>query len=220
MGNRTNRGLTLVGLAFWGLWLAGCGGEEATSVEDIRKSLAERAPPGWKVAYAKDAGIECLPPTKGDDLVMYKADAVKLQVLRAAGTQPGSAAETTGHLHFTLSPRPFIKPDDFAKIFAEHDELRKEHARCEHRVEMVPRNTKGELMPRGTVESLEVAAYREAKAKLAPYDPEKLPTHSLRGLAVRVYDWRPKLLPVDRDLQQEYNTAFVAIAGYLKPYKP
>jgi len=194
----------------------GCGSEPPTPAErldELRRTLARKVPAGWQVGYARDAGFRLRAEVAGGDLVLWRTEKAGL-VSRPPEIVP---EENPGTLHFAVSPRPFIPRDEYAERWAANEAIRKEHERVMHRVAMVPRDENGELMPRGTVEELDVARFSREYAALPAYD-KNMPTHYYRDLALRLRDYRTSLLPKERELQQEMNTVWVVLMSAVEAY--
>ena len=196
---------------------AGCGESASTpqaAFDHLRAVLARRVPAGWRVAYGHDVPFAVRSPAGPDDIVVYKTEPVRLQ-----GRPPAPPPDPNpGPIYFALSLKPFIPSDQYADVWKKNEAVRKEHERVLHRVANVPRNEQGQLMPRGTVESQQVASFREEYAKLPPFDPD-LPTRYFRGVGVNIRDFRTVLVPVERQWQQEMNQVYVQLMLVLSEYE-
>ncbi len=194
----------------------GCESEPRTpeeTLEHLRGVLARKVPDGWQVDYARDVEFPLREGVEGGDLVVWRPEKTPLVSRPPAIVPP----EDPGTLHFAVSPKPFIPPEEYPERWAENEAIRKEHERVLHKVAMVPRNEQGELMPRGTAEELEVARFRREYAQLPPYEKD-MPTHHFGGVALKLRDYRTVLLPKDRKLQQEMNTVWVALVSTVEAY--
>ncbi len=228
VGWRANPTVSVVGGLFAELLLAaawvstvaillpGCESEAARETpEGLRSELADKMPEGWKISFAREVTFPLQSMEKPGDLIVWKTQKVNVQS-RPAATQPVVNPTT---LYYSLSFRDYVPTEKYNELWNKQEELRKDHARVLHKVEMVRRDEKGNLWPRGTVEQLEVAAFRAAYAKLPPYDPDLLPTHHFGSVAVRIRDWRGNLFPEDREFQTEQNKVYAAMLSILKSYR-
>lgn len=182
-------------------------------MEDIKENL----PPGWAIGIAKDTGVAFTPPTAPDDILVWKTNKVVLRRKGGSASDEPSMPEPV-FVYYTISPRPYISPQEYPDRYATNKAVKAQHDYWNKKVSHIPRNTKGELQPRGTEESEQVGSYMSEYPKLPPYDPD-LPTHYSGQLAFKVRDWRAVQEPEDRKAQTEMNMAFVVITRPLTPYR-
>jgi hypothetical protein len=202
----------LVGLL---LVLAGCGphlsGPER-DVQELRDWFRRKLPAGWQVGTAREAGFPVLPPTKADDLVLWKSEPVALEWR----TEP-VAAQMVAHVYFTLARVEWVEPAEFAELHRKNEALRKQHDHYRARMTNVPRDADGNFMPRGVAEASALRSVQKEYAKLPPYRTD-LPTHYYRRVAWQVHDWRTVLVPAEREVQQEQNRVFALFNEIMKRY--
>ena len=196
----------------------GCGSTARTpqdSLQALRNILSKKIPQGWQVSAAREVSFPLDEKIRPGDLVVWRTDKARL-LARPPSIVP---QPNPGTLYFAVSLREFIPPEQYGQRWRENEQIRKEHERVLHSVAMVPRNEKGELMPRGTVEELDVARFKREHAKLPPYQPD-MPTHYFGSIALRLRDYRTVLLPENREHQQEMNQVYVALCTAMREYKP
>lgn len=199
---------------------AGCGSSEpetpATIVTRLTKAIAEDLPPGWQAGIAKDSGVEFTPPTQPDDILVWKTEKVLLRKKGGMVTEE-LAEEKQAHIYFTISPRPFINVEDYPPIYKSNTTVKAQYDHLYKTVSHIPRNSKGEYMPRGDEEHGGVHRFKEGLKTLPPYDPD-LPDYHYRGMAFKLRDWRTVLEPDDRKIASEQNSAYVVITQAITPY--
>lgn len=207
--------------ALAGLWIlllagmlaaGGCGQESPTTLEELRQLIAAKLPKGWKVGYASQAPFPLIAPTAGQDLVVYRAEPVVLQPA-ASSTQPAGP----GYIHFSISPKPFIAPTEYRQKWKANEAIRKDHERVLHTVRNIPRSINDELMPRDGYEAEAVSKFKAKYAALPPFDKD-MPTHYYGTLAVVLRDWRTRLVPESREMQQDMNQAYALLNTILSRY--
>jgi hypothetical protein len=197
------------------LALAGCGPnvtDPDRDAKELRDWLRRKLPAGWQVGTAQEAGFPTLPPTKADDILLWKTEPVTLEWRK----EP-VATQVVAHVYFTLARVGWIEPAEFAGIFKQNEELRKQHDYYRARMANVPRDETGKFMPRGVAEALALKSEQEEYAKLAPVRAD-LPTHYYGQLALQVHDWRTVLVPAEREVQQEQNRVFALFNEIMKRY--
>lgn len=201
------------------------GGPDA-AVKDYLDSIKDRLPAGWAIARGSEVTFKMLPPSGPDSIIVYKTQPVPLQDVRASAVIDATGAgrdsattqkDTTGHIYFTLTRHDFIDPEKFAEQFKANEKIRRDHQRVLGQISNVPRNEKGEPVPRGNAETVEVNAVMAEYKKLPPF-VEHMPTHYYDDAAFKLHDWRVQLVPVDRELQQEMNTVYALMIERLKRY--
>jgi hypothetical protein len=196
---------------------AGCAdqasGPERT-IEDLRNRLQSKVLKGWQVDYARNVAWPLEPPTQPGDLVVYKAEKVKIGPPRPSAQAPADPQA----IYYTISIKPFIPPDHYPDLWKKNEAIRKEHARVLRTVANVPRSPTGELMPRGTAEGLQVADFQKEYEALPPYDHD-MPTHYYGNVGLVIRDWRKVLVPENRDHQQEMNQIYALLYMAVQEYK-
>jgi hypothetical protein len=213
------RALTTLPLVLLCTMLAGCGekapDDQSTELTRLKTNLAKSLPKGWQVGTAKDSGVAFVPPTKPDDILVWKTDKV---LLRRRAAETVGAEPQPVHIYFTLAPQPFISPEAYSTIYASNNAIKAEHDLLEKRVGHIPRNKDGEFLTRGGTDSETVGSYKARKKELPPYQVD-LPDYYFGQLAFCLRDWRKIQEPEERLPQTEMNTAYYAITKLLTQYK-
>ena len=212
MGTRTTWREIIVGACL--LVLAGCGGPTGPDADlaELRERLTRKLPAGWQVSTAKEVSFPLLPPTKANDLILWKTQPVALEWRKEPVT-----TQMTAHVYFTLGLENWIEPDQFLEIYKANEALKKQHAYYRAKMANVPRDESGKFMPRGVAEATALKNAQEEYAKLKPFRTD-LPTQYYGKLAIQVYDWRTVLVPADREPQQEQNRVFALFNEILQRY--
>lgn len=201
---------------------AGCGGPAAetpaTVMARLHAEISKNLPKGWKVGLAKESGVDVGTWAGPDDVVIWRTEKTLLRQHGVAATEGAAEPRTPVHLFFVLKTRNFINPEEYATASKTNAAIKKTHDWWNKSVSHIPRNAKGELMPRGDEERLPTSRYNAEYPKLPPYDAD-FPTHYYKMLAFKVWDSRKTLEPEDRLLQQEMNAVSVAITKPLSVYR-
>lgn len=207
--------------AFACLLFAGCGAapqdSPETAIPKLISTISENIPKGWKVGIAKDTGVTFVPEVKPDDIVVWKTEKVVLRRRPRMADDDGSAPEPV-HVCFTLTPRPFIPPEDYPTVYATNKAIKAQYDYWNKTVAHMPRSVRGDPTPRGDEEALQVSKYKQAYKALPPYD-ENLPTHYYGVVAFKLWDSRPVMEPEERTAQTEMNTAYVVITREITLYR-
>jgi hypothetical protein len=197
--------------------------DDADSLDRLRAEIAHRLPAGWTVT----ADPAYRPSPHGEDespaLVIASKDKLPVET-HLPGSAPGQEPfKELRQVEIILAVRPFLTPDDYARIHAKDDELIKCRTDFERKLRDMPWAHKGSapippsaFRPRNDRDRRLLMEYALLWNRT---EPQPLPTHHFEGLSFDLTQPLENSLITDRTKAKECAEIVKSLEGHLKPYE-
>ena len=195
--------------------------DDADSLDRLRAEIAHRLPAGWTVT----AEPAYRPSPRGDDespaLVIASKDKLPVET-QFPGSAPGQEPfKELRQIEIVLAVRPFLTPEEYARVHAKDDELVKSRNDFERKLRNMPWAYKGSapIPPSAfrTRNDRDRRLVMEYALLWNRTEPQPLPTHYFEGLSFDLTLPLESSLITDKTKAKECAEIVKSLEGLLKP---